>query len=65
VSTHDLASPIIDTDKSPATTAIRKVSLRLIPFLMLLYICNLLDRNNVGFTKLAVQRDVGMKRRGV
>ncbi|HEV3301422.1 MAG TPA: MFS transporter [Planctomycetaceae bacterium] len=38
----------------------RKVTLRLIPFLLLLYICNLLDRNNVAFTKLAVQADVGM-----
>jgi len=38
----------------------RKVTLRLIPFLLLLYVCNLLDRNNVAFTKLAVQADVGM-----
>lgn len=38
----------------------RKVRVRLIPFLLLLYICNLLDRNNVAFTKLAVQADLGM-----
>jgi ACS family tartrate transporter-like MFS transporter len=38
----------------------RKVTVRLIPFLLLLYICNLLDRNNVAFTKLAVQADVEM-----
>jgi hypothetical protein len=34
----------------------RKVTLRLIPFLSLLYICNLLDRNNVAFTKLACKQ---------
>jgi len=60
VSTHEFATPIIEAEKSPAVTAMRKVSVRLIPFLMLLYICNLLDRNNVGFTKEAVQHDTGM-----
>src|SRR5262245_29732214 len=38
----------------------RKVRMRLIPFLLLLYICNLLDRGNVGFTKLTMQADLGM-----
>jgi ACS family tartrate transporter-like MFS transporter len=38
----------------------RKVTLRLLPFLLLLYICNLVDRGNVGFTKLAMQADLGM-----
>jgi MFS transporter, ACS family, tartrate transporter len=60
VSTQQFATPVVDPDRSPAFTAMRKVSVRLIPFLMLLYICNLLDRNNVGFTKEAVQRDTGM-----
>src|SRR5258708_27560115 len=39
----------------------RKVTLRLLPFLLLLYICNLVDRGNVGFTKLTMQDDVGME----
>ena len=38
----------------------RKVWVRLIPFLLLLYICNLLDRSNVGFTKLTMQAQLGM-----
>ena len=38
----------------------RKVTLRLIPFLMLLYVCNLLDRGNVGFTKSTMQDDLAM-----
>jgi MFS transporter, ACS family, tartrate transporter len=41
-------------------STMRKVALRLIPFLLLLYVCNLIDRNNVGFTKSAVQADLGM-----
>jgi ACS family tartrate transporter-like MFS transporter len=38
----------------------RKVALRLLPFLLLLYICNLVDRGNVGFTKKKMQADLGM-----
>lgn len=38
----------------------RKVTLRLLPFLLLLYICNLVDRGNVGFTKLTMQDDLGV-----
>jgi MFS transporter, ACS family, tartrate transporter len=37
-----------------------KVTLRLIPFLFLLYVLNILDRANVGFAKLRMQNDLGM-----
>ena len=47
----------------PATdlgrTAIARVSRRLIPFLLLLYILNFLDRVNVGFAALEMNRDLG------
>ena len=33
-------------------SALRKVSLRLIPFLFLLYVVNLIDRTNIGIAKL-------------
>ena len=33
----------------------RKVAWRLIPFLCLLYVCNLLDRGNVGFARLDME----------
>ncbi|HET7468315.1 MAG TPA: MFS transporter [Gemmatimonadales bacterium] len=44
-------------DLSSATLA--RVSRRLIPFLLLLYILNFLDRVNVGFAALEMNRDLG------
>jgi len=44
-------------DASGATMA--RVSRRLIPFLLLLYILNFLDRVNVGFAALEMNRDLG------
>jgi ACS family tartrate transporter-like MFS transporter len=39
--------------------AVSRVSRRLIPFLLLLYILNFLDRVNVGFAALEMNRDLG------
>ena len=36
----------------------RRVSLRLIPFLFVLFVCNYLDRNNIGIAKLQMGRDL-------
>jgi MFS transporter, ACS family, tartrate transporter len=41
-------------------TAIRKITRRLIPFLMLLYFVAFLDRINVGFAGLTMNKDVGL-----
>ncbi len=43
----------------PASTAVDKVSRRLIPFLFLLYALNFLDRVNVGFAALSMNSDLG------
>ena len=40
--------------------AIRKVTWRLIPFLMLLYFVAFLDRINVGFAALTMNKDIGL-----
>ncbi len=40
-----------------------KVSLRLLPFLFVLYVMNILDRINVGFAKLQMLGDLGMNGR--
>ncbi len=37
-----------------------KVSLRLLPFLFLLYVVNILDRINIGFARLQMLPDLGM-----
>jgi MFS family permease len=39
---------------------IRRISLRLLPFLLLMYILAFLDRANLGFAKLAFQADTGL-----
>jgi ACS family tartrate transporter-like MFS transporter len=43
----------------PLTTALRKVNLRLLPFLFVLYIVAWLDRVNVGFAGLQMNADLG------
>jgi MFS transporter, ACS family, tartrate transporter len=40
--------------------ALRAVSLRLLPFLFLLYVFNILDRVNVGFARLQMLQDLNM-----
>ena len=39
---------------------LRKVAWRLIPFVCLLYVLNILDRANVGFARLQMQDDLGL-----
>ncbi|MFZ0746256.1 MAG: MFS transporter [Terracidiphilus sp.] len=50
---NDLCSPL-------EKHAIRKITWRLIPFLMLLYFVAFLDRINVGFAALTMNSDVGL-----
>lgn len=48
-----------ETDTSPlARETIRRVNLRLIPFLFVLYIFNFVDRSNVGFAALQMNEDL-------
>src|SRR4029079_17347852 len=44
---------------NPAESAIGKASRRLLPFLILCYAVNFLDRVNVGFAALAMNEDLG------
>ncbi len=41
-------------------TTLRKVGWRLVPFVCLLYLLNILDRANVGFARLQMQDDLGL-----
>ena len=41
-------------------TTLRAVSRRLIPFLFILYVVSFLDRVNVGFAALEMNRDLGL-----
>ncbi len=49
-----------DRDSAAERAVIRKVVVRLLPFLILLYLTNYLDRVNVGFAALTMNRDIGL-----
>jgi MFS transporter, ACS family, tartrate transporter len=53
------AKSAIHVAESIATSALRKVRWRLIPFLFILYIIAYLDRVNVGFAAIDMNRDLG------
>jgi MFS family permease len=50
-------SPLTSSLASPT---LRKVAWRIVPFICLLYVLNILDRANVGFARLAMQDDLGL-----
>jgi len=41
-------------------STMRQVAWRVVPFICLLYVLNILDRANVGFARLAMQADLGL-----
>ena len=49
-----------DTDAGMQARVVRKVALRLIPFLGLAYFLNYVDRTNIGFAKLTMSADLGL-----
>jgi ACS family tartrate transporter-like MFS transporter len=57
--TRPAASPTADDLMGPVVLA--KVARRLLPFLFLLYIVNILDRANVGFARLQMLGDLGLR----
>ncbi len=57
-----VASDLALTDEHPfARRVFRKVASRLIPFLCILYIFNILDRANVGFARSRMREDLGLE----
>lgn len=48
-------------DDSLRRTTLVKVTLRLLPFLFLAYVINILDRTNINFARLDMLRDLGMR----
>jgi ACS family tartrate transporter-like MFS transporter len=55
-----LCSVELQTEQTRSAAIMAKVTRRLIPLLLLLYICNLLDRSNVSFARLTMQAALGM-----
>lgn len=42
------------------TRVLRKITLRIVPFIMLLYFVAFIDRVNVGFAALTMNKDIGL-----
>ena len=57
---QSLCAAVPPTDEARSAAIMAKVTWRLIPFMLLLYICNLLDRSNVSFARLTMQTALGM-----
>src|SRR5262245_32369734 len=53
--------PVTLPSSDPSRAAVSRVSRRLIPFLLLLYILNFLDRVNVGFTAVEMTIELGLR----
>jgi ACS family tartrate transporter-like MFS transporter len=53
-----LAAPLQRADPALGEQVLRKVGWRLLPFLILLFIFNIIDRTNVGFAGLTMERDL-------
>jgi MFS family permease len=47
-------------DEAVGTRALSKVAWRLVPFLALLYVFNIIDRSNVGFARLRMTADLSL-----
>jgi MFS family permease len=55
-----ITTPVrLGSDMSAEDAVFRKVALRLVPFLFLCYLAAYLDRVNVGFAKLQMQKELG------
>lgn len=52
----------LTADNPLAAATLRQVAWRIVPFICLLYVLNILDRANVGFARLAMQEDLGLSK---
>jgi MFS transporter, ACS family, tartrate transporter len=57
---HDSSTTFTNRGSTLERATLRAVGLRLIPFLFVLYVVSFLDRVNVGFAALEMNRDLGL-----
>jgi MFS transporter, ACS family, tartrate transporter len=53
---------VIQSGVPTSDAVLRKVAWRLVPFLCLLYVFNILDRGNLGFARVRMQDDLGLSK---
>ncbi|HLW63742.1 MAG TPA: MFS transporter [Gemmataceae bacterium] len=54
----DLSHTAVSTEPDALRSAMSKAAWRLVPFLSLLYLLNIMDRTNLGFARLTMQKDL-------
>ena len=54
-----IGNAVVMSDLTLENRTLRKVAWRLIPFICVCYLLNILDRANVGFARLQMQDDLG------
>src|SRR5438045_5069405 len=58
--TEAIAGRLAGSADSLETRTIQKLQIRLIPFLFLLYVVAMVDRINIGFAQLTMNKDLGL-----
>lgn len=58
-----MTSKVMQSPEIIETQTIRKLHKRLMPFILILFIFNVLDRNNIGFAALTMNADLGINSR--
>ncbi|MGP3769641.1 MFS transporter [Streptomyces sp. SDT5-1] len=53
-------TPPVEVDRSEAAAMMRTVSRRILPFLFVLYVVNYIDRANIGFAALQMNKELGL-----
>ena len=54
-----VAIPVARDETDVARLTMRRVGLRLLPLLFVLFVCNYIDRTNIAMAKLQMNRDLG------
>ena len=58
VVSESVPAAVVETSEVSEAAVLRKVTVRLIPFLFLLYVINILDRANIGVVKKTLVDDL-------
>jgi ACS family tartrate transporter-like MFS transporter len=58
---NDLSYSAASTQPEALRSAMNKAAWRLVPFLSLLYLLNIMDRTNLGFARLTMQKDLNIE----
>ncbi|WP_295474618.1 MFS transporter [uncultured Pseudomonas sp.] len=58
--TQDTTAPLLPLSDAEGEKLLRRVMLRIMPFIFLCYVVSYLDRTNVGFAAISMNKDLGL-----